>query len=249
LQEVFEEVLQDVLHVWAPAARPPVGEVAMRSAGNFSPEWGYLAPAPSFMRTARIVLVATAIGATAGAGVVLSLVDHPAADGQKTALAAQAIVVTSVQAATGPTAPVVAPAPVVAIAPGDAATNVVARMPAAQTKLPKIPAAAPRPATMTPPQIPAAIGPGASAGEVNSVAAPQPAPGIAALTDSPSGTTDAAPADLPDGTTLTPDTTLPKKTTKHTSNGTNQSPPGLGTTLRRIFSDHAGASYFPNRGL
>ncbi len=45
----------------------------MRSAGNFSPEWGYLAPAPSFMRTARIVVVATAIGATAGAGVVLSL--------------------------------------------------------------------------------------------------------------------------------------------------------------------------------
>jgi hypothetical protein len=38
----------------------------MRSAGNFSPEWGYLAPAPSFARTARVVLVATAIGATAG---------------------------------------------------------------------------------------------------------------------------------------------------------------------------------------
>ena len=50
----------------------------MRSAGNFSPEWGYLAPAPSFMRTARIVVVATAIGAIAGAGVVLSLVDRPA---------------------------------------------------------------------------------------------------------------------------------------------------------------------------
>jgi hypothetical protein len=221
----------------------------MRSAGNFSPEWGYLASAPSCMRTARIVLVATAIGATAGAGVVLSLVDHPAADGQKTALAAQAIVVTSVQAATAPTAPV-ATAPVTAIAPGNAATNVVAHMPAAQTKLPKIPAAAPRPATVTPPQIPAAIGPGASAGEVNSVAAPQPAPGIAALTDSPSGITDAAPADLPDGTTLTPDATLPKKTTKHaTASGGTNPPPGLGTTLRRIFSDHAGASYFPNRGL
>jgi hypothetical protein len=41
--------------------------------GNFHPEWGALAPAPSFMRTARIVAVATAIGATAGAGVVLSL--------------------------------------------------------------------------------------------------------------------------------------------------------------------------------
>jgi hypothetical protein len=46
----------------------------MRSGGNFNPEWGYLAPAPSFMRTARIVVVATAIGATAGAAVVLNFV-------------------------------------------------------------------------------------------------------------------------------------------------------------------------------
>ncbi len=59
----------------------------MRSAGNFSSEWGYLAPAPSFLRTARVVLVATAIGATAGAGVVLSLVDHPSAEGETTASA------------------------------------------------------------------------------------------------------------------------------------------------------------------
>src|SRR5580700_1611252 len=72
----------------------------MRSTGNFSPEWGYLAPAPSMLRTVRVVLVATAIGATAGAGVVLSLVDHSAGDGgDKIAGAARAIVVTSVQAA------------------------------------------------------------------------------------------------------------------------------------------------------
>jgi len=45
----------------------------MRYAGNFHPEWGYLAPAPNFVRTARVVLVATTIGATAGAGVVFSL--------------------------------------------------------------------------------------------------------------------------------------------------------------------------------
>ena len=57
----------------------------MRSAGNFSPEWGYLAPVPSFMRTARVVIVATAIGATAGAGVVLSLADRPAADSRQNA--------------------------------------------------------------------------------------------------------------------------------------------------------------------
>jgi hypothetical protein len=46
----------------------------MRYAGNFHQEWGYLAPAPSFIRTARVVLVAVAVGATAGAGVVFSLV-------------------------------------------------------------------------------------------------------------------------------------------------------------------------------
>ena len=48
----------------------------MRFAGNFHPEWGYLAPAPNFMRTARVVIVATAIGATAGAAVVLSLAER-----------------------------------------------------------------------------------------------------------------------------------------------------------------------------
>ncbi len=48
--------------------------------GIFQPEWGYPASAPSFIRTARVVLVATAIGATAGAGVILSLVERPAAE-------------------------------------------------------------------------------------------------------------------------------------------------------------------------
>ena len=74
----------------------------MRSAGNFSPEWGYLAPAPSSARTARIVLVATAIGATAGAGVVLTLVDR-SPEPQRTSVAARAIV-TSVHEAAAPVA-------------------------------------------------------------------------------------------------------------------------------------------------
>lgn len=52
----------------------------MRPVGNFHPEWGYLSPAPSFIRTARMVLVATAVGATAGASVVLSLAGRPAAE-------------------------------------------------------------------------------------------------------------------------------------------------------------------------
>jgi|HubBroStandDraft_4_1064222.scaffolds.fasta_scaffold785339_1 hypothetical protein len=50
----------------------------MRYAMNFHPEWGCLAPAPSFLRTMRTVLVATAVGATAGGGVVLSLIGHSA---------------------------------------------------------------------------------------------------------------------------------------------------------------------------
>ena len=50
----------------------------MPQAMNFHPEWGCLAPAPSFLRTMRTVLVATAVGATAGGGVVLSLVGYSA---------------------------------------------------------------------------------------------------------------------------------------------------------------------------
>src|SRR5947207_9296930 len=88
----------------------------MRSAGNFSPEWGYLAPAPSFARTARVVLVATAIGATAGAGVVLSLLERPS-EPEKVPVAARAIV-TSVRAAAVPSvAPTVAAAPISTAAP------------------------------------------------------------------------------------------------------------------------------------
>jgi hypothetical protein len=60
----------------------------MHFAGNFHPEWGYLAPAPSLMRTARVAMVAMAVGATAGAGVVLSLVDRPA----ETSVAARTLV-------------------------------------------------------------------------------------------------------------------------------------------------------------
>jgi hypothetical protein len=47
-------------------------------AGNFHPEWGYVAPTPGFMRTIRIVLIATAVGAAVGGGVVVSLVDRTA---------------------------------------------------------------------------------------------------------------------------------------------------------------------------
>jgi hypothetical protein len=59
--------------------------------GNFRPEWGYLAPADSFIRTARIVLVATAVGATASGGVVLSLVERPAAEAGESSSAARTL--------------------------------------------------------------------------------------------------------------------------------------------------------------
>ena len=61
----------------------------MRHAGNFNPEWGYIAPAPSFLRTARVFVVAAAIGATASAVVVFSLMDRPAAE---TSVAARTLV-------------------------------------------------------------------------------------------------------------------------------------------------------------
>jgi hypothetical protein len=52
----------------------------MYQTGNFSPEWGYLAPAPRFLRTVRLVVVASAIAASASAGVVFALVREPIAE-------------------------------------------------------------------------------------------------------------------------------------------------------------------------
>src|SRR5579863_9302988 len=97
----------------------------MRSAGNFNSEWGYLAPAPSFMRTARVVLVATAIGATAGAAVVLSLIDRPSAGRDRTASIAAHAIVTSVQAA--PAAVPAAPHSTTATLAAPVGTTIAAR--------------------------------------------------------------------------------------------------------------------------
>ena len=102
----------------------------MRSAGNFHPEWGYLAPAPSFMRTLRIALVATAIGATAGAAVVVSLVARPASGSAESSIAAHALVtgapvVKSASAAVAPAAAQAAaiPAPPAAAIPQQAGAS------------------------------------------------------------------------------------------------------------------------------
>jgi hypothetical protein len=85
----------------------------MRSSESFHPEWGYLAPAPNVMRTARMVAVATAIGATAGAAVVLSLVEgpaaSPAADTGKTLVVVHSLVQPAQAAGPSPTASVTAP--------------------------------------------------------------------------------------------------------------------------------------------
>ena len=52
----------------------------MRYGRNFNPEWGYVAPAPGVMRTARLIVIAAIIGATAGAATVFSLLDRPVAE-------------------------------------------------------------------------------------------------------------------------------------------------------------------------
>jgi hypothetical protein len=66
-----------------------LAEVLMRHASNFNPEWGYIAPAPNFLRTARVFVVAAAIGAMASAAVVFSLMDRPVAE---TSVAARTLV-------------------------------------------------------------------------------------------------------------------------------------------------------------
>ena len=77
----------------------------MRNAGNFNPEWGYVAPAPNFLRTARLFVVAAAIGATASAAVVFSLMDRPAAE---TSVAARTLVQPVEPAAPARSTPLVA---------------------------------------------------------------------------------------------------------------------------------------------
>ncbi len=184
----------------------------MRSAGNFSPEWGYLAPAPSFMRTARIVMVATAIGATAGAGVVLSLVDHPSAEGETTSLIGAQAIVTAVHAATPASVPLANAAPVTAAiapvaVPAQVAAPVRPQSPAQAT--PQV--QAPVQAVAAPP---AAVAAPANADSANTASVPNPAPGIASLSEG-APAADAVPADAADSTAIAP----PPKKAKHQGPG------------------------------
>jgi hypothetical protein len=60
----------------------------MRYNTSFHPEWGYLAPASSFIRSVRMVFIATAVGAAVGAGVGFSWIGH----GAESSVAARTLV-------------------------------------------------------------------------------------------------------------------------------------------------------------
>jgi hypothetical protein len=151
----------------------------MGFAGNFHPEWGYLAPAPNVMRTARMVVVATAIGATAGAAVVLSLVDRPApglmADASTTMVVVHSLVQPAEAAvAAAPTAEPVAAATAAPVTP-TAPINMQASAPAAPMPAPQVTAKISAPAPS----------------EAHTVSAPA---AVAALAESPPATDAVAPA-------------------------------------------------------
>jgi hypothetical protein len=237
----------------------------MRSTGNFSPEWGYLAPAPSILRTIRVVLVATAVGATAGAGVVLSLVDHSSAEGEHVSVAAHAIV-TSAQAAPvqaiapqaiaphqviAPTASAVIAVPVAVtvptvseakIAPAPAVTAAVSGVPQPDNT------AHPAVATATQASQQASATPRDSANDAEVVFFPQPA--VATLSDVPTPATAAPAPAVTNDVTLDDQTFVgpqqPKKTKHHTANVYGANGPDIGRTLRHLFSARAGTSYYPH---
>lgn len=230
----------------------------MRSAGNFSPEWGYLAPAPSFMRTARVVLVATAVGATAGAGVVLSLADRPAADGVKTSIAAHAIV-TSAQAAASSASSTPSSLPLTGAAqtppqtPVQAASQLAPQIQAEKSLQPQ-PNVANQPvanqsAAIAPAQ-PSTVGASTEnfgANATNAASAP-PVPGIEALSTG-AVSLETAPTDTPDAMAVAPEQVPPQKKTKHSVASKYKPAPGFGSAIRRLFTAHAGPSYYRNRGL
>jgi hypothetical protein len=217
----------------------------MRSAGNFSPEWGYLAPAPSFMRTARVVLVATAVGATAGAAVVLSLVERPTASGEATAVAAHAIV-TSVQAAAAPTMPALS-VPVAAVTPPPAATRIAATpdvvKPPAISAAPTIAAVtAPpiaEPSAPVAPQTAAVAVPAENTGATDTAPARRTAPGMAALSEA-SPTSDATASDISETPAIAVEGPLPQKKIKHIGPTAAKTKPNptLGSVLGSLFNPH-----------
>jgi len=238
----------------------------MRFAGNFHPEWGYLAPAPNFMRTARVVVVATAIGATAGAAVVLSLAERSApgavADAGKTLVVVHSLVQPA-EAAAPAAAPVAAATPAPVIAPVATAAPIA---PAAPAKVqagiqPSAPAATRQP---SPPPVTASAQPIAPPPMTAQVPAPAPsdsravstsaAPAsVAALSESPP-VTEASPPAATNAAAVSPVPLAPQKDAIKKPAAAGLQPPrglqpafaaaprkkpeehGLGPVLRRLFS-------------
>jgi hypothetical protein len=236
----------------------------MRFAGNFHPEWGYLAPAPNFMRTARVVVVATAIGATAGAAVVLSLAERSApgavADAGKTLVVVHSLVQPA-EAAAPATAPVAATTPTPVIAPVAAAVPAAPVAPVAPAKVqasiqPSTTATTP---IMRQPSVPPVT---ASAQPIAPPPAPSESPAVstsaapasvAALSESPP-VSEASPPPASNAAAVSPVPLAPQKDAIKKPAATGQQPQhgpqpavaaapkkkpeerGLGPALRRLFS-------------
>jgi hypothetical protein len=227
----------------------------MRFAGNFHPEWGYLAPAPNFMRTARVVIVATAIGATAGAAVVLSLAER-SAPGAVTDAGKTLVVVHSLVQPAEAAAPVAAATPAPVIAPIVTAAPVAPAAPAkVQASVQPAPA---NPQVTRQPSAPlpaAAQVPAPAPSDSRSVSTSAAPASVTALSESPP-VTEASPPAATDDATVSPGLLAPQKDAikKPAATGQTVQPPrgpqpavaaapkkrpeehGLGPVLRRLFS-------------
>jgi hypothetical protein len=224
----------------------------MRFAGNFHPEWGYLAPAPNFMRTARVVIVATAIGATAGAAVVLSLAER-SAPGAVTDAGKTLVVVHSLVQPAEAAAPAAAPVAAATLAP--VITPVVTAAPVAPAVPAKVqasvqPSAPPATASAQP------IAPLPAPSESRTVSTSAAPASVTALSESPPVTEALPPAATNDATVSPVSLALQKDAIKKpaATGQTVQQPQrgpqpavaaapkkkpeerGLGPVLRRLFS-------------
>jgi hypothetical protein len=233
----------------------------MRFAGNFHPEWGYLAPAPNFMRTARVVVVATAIGATAGAAVVLSLAERAApgavADAGKTLVVVHSLVQPAEAAA--PAAP--ATAPVAATTPSPVIAPIATAAPVAPAKVqasatpsvqPSVPA---NPQISAPPVAASAqpFAPPPASSDSRTVSTSAAPASVAALSESPP-VTEASPPAATNDVVVSPVPLAPQKDAIKKPAAAGQQPQrgplpavaaapkkkpeerGLGPVLRRLFS-------------
>lgn len=229
----------------------------MRFAGNSQPEWGYMVPAPSFARTARIVVVAIAIGATAGAAVVLSLVGRPAdavADAGKAPVVVRTASLPAVPAgaaaeASGQVAGTIAPTPSPVMTPA------VAAAPSAPPAQQPVQVHAPAPAAATPS---IATDPPASAVKAEAPAAVAPpsevkpgADGRASVAALDPSTNTAVPAQTSEDAAATDAEAAQKKTAKkrHVAGPYDgrrhyRNFHGFGPLLRHLFSARNGPSYY-----